>query len=176
MKVFVIVLAIVVIALISFNVFAQESETDSNPDYLRVHITANSNSNKDSRLKYEIKDAVVDYLTPYLASADDKDEAYKILKKHLDKIQEICNSICKNNNLTYTCTVNLVASEFPARTYGELTLESGVYDSLDIKIGNAKGDNWWCVVFPPLCFVPDSDDKEITYKSLFAQLIGKLFG
>ena len=105
-------------------------------------------------------------------NASSKEEVIKIAKANLDKIQAIAAQTIRDNGYTYSVNVEVGNFSFPSKRYGDITLPPGYYDALRIKIGKAEGQNWWCVMFPPLCFVdvtsgvvPD-ESKEIMKENL----------
>ncbi len=130
----------------------------SDAEFLRIHIRANSNEIADQNVKYAVKTAVVDYLTPYLAQARTKQDAMAIVESHLTQIQLIADKVLCQNGFLYQSNAELCNEEFPTRSYDGVVLESGVYDALIVNLGTGTGDNWWCVVYPPLCFVPSGDE------------------
>ena len=148
--------------------------TSTNSEYLRIHIRANSNSDIDQSVKYEIKDAMVDALIPILSTCTTKDEASTALKNNFEYIESIADNILEKNNFNYKSNAKLSYEEFPTRTYGDLTLEAGFYDALILELGEAKGDNWWCVVYPPLCFVNGSTQVN-GFKSRIIEIINNFF-
>ena len=148
--------------------------TSTNSEYLRIHIRANSNSDIDQSVKYEIKDAVVDALIPILSTCTTKDEASIALKNNFEYIESIADNILEKNNFNYKSNAKLSYEEFPTRTYGDLTLEAGFYDALILEIKKTKGDNWWCVVYPPLCFVNGSTQVN-GFKSRIIEIINNFF-
>lgn len=176
-KVFILIAALVAL-LVTVNVFfaAEEKESDVNADYLRIHIRANSNCDADQNVKYEVKAAVVEALTPLLSGVSSKKKAMEIISDNLDLIDEVSDGVLRENGFYYGAKARLCKEDFPTRTYGELTLESGVYDALIVDLGSGEGDNWWCVVFPPLCFVADGEGEKVTYRSLIVEWFKKLFG
>lgn len=139
--------------------------------YLRLHIRANSNSEADQAVKLKVRDAVVSYLTPLLADAEDSEEAKKTVKKELASLQKLSESILEESSFGYGASAAVRREAFPTRSYGELVLEGGVYDAVIINLGEGAGDNWWCVAFPPLCFVGEGGDVE--YKSILMEIIEK---
>ncbi len=159
--------AIIAVALIFCG---QEKET-VNDDYMRIHIVANSNSTEDQNLKYMVKDAVVDFLIPLLATAECKDEAVEIVAQNLSKIEEVANSVLKTQSVNYFAIASVAQEKMPARAYDDLILEEGVYESLNIKLGQAKGDNWWCVVFPAVCFLDTKNFQNLEYISKIWDII-----
>jgi stage II sporulation protein R len=93
-----------------------------------------------------------------------------MLKNNLLEIERVANAVLKDGGFTYTCKAKLVTEEFPTRVYDGFTLEQGIYDALILELGSAKGDNWWCVVYPPLCFA-SPNGKNVVYKSKIAEII-----
>ncbi len=143
-------------------------------DYLRIHIRANSNLDVDQNIKYKVKDSVVTALTPLLDGVQTKAQAMKIVQDNLSYLEAVADKSLQAQGVTYRSRARLCQEDFPTRHYGELTLESGVYDALIIELGSGSGDNWWCVVFPPLCFVGQKDGKDIKYKSLVVEICEKI--
>lgn len=167
--IFVILAIVAVVTAISIT----QTNSGQNADYLRIHIKANSGSAADGDIKYKIKERVVDALEDELEDVSSKEEAMDVVKDNLGYIKSVCDATLAQYGCGYTCAVRLADEDFPARNYGSLSLEGGVYDALIIELGGAQGDDWWCVVFPPVCFSADS--KDVTYKSLFAEWFEKLF-
>lgn len=135
---------------------------------LRLHIRANSNLEADQRVKLMVRDEVVGFLSPLLQDAKCVADAKKIIKNNTDKIEKLCNDTLKSKGFFYGAKLQIKEEYFPTRNYGNLTLEGGIYDAVIINLGEGKGDNWWCVAYPPLCF-GESDDIE--YRSKIWDLI-----
>lgn len=142
-----------------------------NTEYLRIHIRADSNSECDQAVKYQVKDAVVEYLTPFIAQVSSKAEAKEMLIDNLNGIEKSANAVLKSKGFSYVCKAKLVEEEFPTRVYDGFTLEQGIYDALILELGSAKGDNWWCVVYPPLCFTQGESGNQYIYKSKIMEII-----
>ncbi|MDE6868531.1 MAG: stage II sporulation protein R [Clostridia bacterium] len=142
-------------------------------DYLRIHVRANSNDQIDQSVKYLVKDEVVKFITPYAAQCTDKAAAIEVIGGILGGIEEVCDEVLRQNGFSYTSRASIRAEEFPTRVYGDLTLESGIYDALIIELGTGTGDNWWCVIYPPLCFTAATADVE--YRSAILDIINKFF-
>ena len=140
---------------------------------LRIHIRANSNHDVDQSVKYQVKEEVVTYLTPYIAECQTTEEAKDILSQQLDNIGEITKNILIDNGFTYGVNVKINNEFFPTRSYEGKVVESGYYDALIIELGAAEGDNWWCVIYPPLCFVDTS--ANVVYKSKIMEIINQFF-
>ncbi len=137
-------------------------------EYLRIHVRANSNDEEDQRVKYLVRDAVVSYLTPYAAECRTKEEAIKTIGSKANTLRAVADAVLRRNGFSYSSSVTVRNEKFPTRTYEGTTLPSGYYDALIIGLGEAKGDNWWCVVYPPLCFLSDSP---VEYRSKIAEII-----
>ena len=142
---------------------------------VRIHIRANSNDSVDQQVKLKVRDEITAYLSDILVACDDKNEALEVIVQNTDKLEEIANRTLKDNNFYYTSAVSVNKSYFPEKEYDGYIFPEGVYDALIIELGSGTGDNWWCVAFPPLCFVPDSGEGEIVYKSWVKELLDKIF-
>ncbi len=145
-------------------------------DYIRIHIRANSNLEADQNVKLEVRDAVIRFLVPFASAAADKNQMMALIRQNISEIKAEADRVLQERNFDYSCEVKLNREEFPRRSYGELTLDAGEYDALIIALGNGEGDNWWCVAFPPLCFIPAESigGEEVVYKSKIAEWLEKL--
>ncbi len=139
---------------------------------LRLHVIANSDSKEDQNLKYIVRDNVLAYMNELCSGVTSKEEAIKIAQDNKEAFRQIALDTIRENGFDYTVSVEIGNFSFPTKTYGDISLPSGYYDALRIKIGEAEGQNWWCVMFPPLCFVdvssgivPD-ESKEVMKKDL----------
>jgi len=120
---------------------------------IRFHVLANSDSEADQQLKLKVKDAVVEYLQPYMSDADDLNESHEILSKHTDNILELAGNVIQNEGYDYSVNAYFCEDFFPTKAYGDVTLPAGNYTAFRIEIGEHEGKNWWCILYPPLCFV-----------------------
>ena len=145
----------------------------SHSEYLRIHIRANSNLDCDQQVKYLVKDEIVSFLTPYIAECNTKQKARTMLEKNLSNMQKVAKTVLIKNGFDYSVKVALKNEQFPTRVYDGVQLESGFYDALIIELGSAKGDNWWCVVYPPLCFT--GEGQGYYYKSKILDIINDFF-
>ena len=123
---------------------------------IRFHVRANSDSDEDQKLKLKVKDAVVTYLETELSEADSLDDARNILYDDSAQIKDIAQTVIKSDGMSYNVNVYFEKSYFPLKTYGDMSFPPGEYEAFRIDIGEAKGHNWWCVLFPPLCIVSQS--------------------
>lgn len=119
---------------------------------IRFHILANSDSNEDQALKLKVRDKILAYISPKLSDSKNIQQSREILKKYDKDINEIAENTIKENGYNYSVKTELSYVDFPVKLYGSILLPQGRYEAYRILIGNAKGHNWWCVMFPPLCF------------------------
>ena len=120
---------------------------------IRFHVIANSDSDKDQKLKLKVRDEVISYLQPKLENSNSIEESEKIIKNEYKTLENISKKVISKNGYNYIVKVGLEYSNFPAKQYSSVVLPAGKYKALRIIIGEGKGKNWWCVMFPPLCFV-----------------------
>ena len=117
-------------------------------EILRFHVLANSDSEEDQEEKLKVRDAVVRKLQPLLEKSSSREETEKILLQQMDMIEETAGTVVNSKKVK----VSLTKDWFPEKTYGDCTFPSGEYRALRIEIGEARGHNWWCVLYPGLCF------------------------
>ena len=127
--------------------------TDLQKSVFRLHVIANSDSEDDQNLKLKVRDNVLRYMNTLCSKTTSKEEAIEIATIHLNEFKEIALNTIKENGYNYNVDISIDNVFFPTKTYGDISLPEGYYDALRIKIGKAEGKNWWCVMFPPLCFV-----------------------
>ncbi len=120
---------------------------------IRLHVVANSDSPEDQNLKREVRDAVINRMSPKFEKLKNIDEVRAVISENIPEIESIAREVIKQNNKAYEVKAQLGSFDFPTKQYGSLTLPAGSYQALNIKIGSAEGQNWWCVMFPPLCFI-----------------------
>ena len=119
----------------------------------RLHVIANSDSKEDQELKYKVRDKLIEYMNTLTNDINSKEEVIEIAKAHLEDFKEIAQNVVKENGYNYDVNVKIGNFSFPTKTYGDISFPAGFYDALKVEIGKAEGQNWWCVMFPPLCFV-----------------------
>ena len=137
-----------------------------------MHVIANSDSQDDQDLKYKVRDHLLSYMNSICGNCQSKQEAISIVEKNKDTFEQIASHTIKEQGYSYSVKITISNFEFPTKNYGDISLPAGYYDALKVEIGEAKGQNWWCVMFPPLCFVdissgvvPD-DSKELMENNL----------
>ena len=138
----------------------------------RLHVIANSDSDEDQALKLKVRDSLLEYMNSLCSSTSSKEEAMRIANENIDDFTKIAQDVIYQNGYNYSVDVSVGSCDFPTKEYGDVSLPAGTYDALRVKIGSASGHNWWCVMFPPLCFVdvssgivPD-DSKEILHDTM----------
>jgi len=120
---------------------------------IRLHVVANSDSDEDQALKRAVRDAILAEVTPLFEGAYSVDEARTAIAMAMPRIQQITEATIARAGFSYAVSAELGQAAFPGKAYGALYLPAGQYEALKVKIGAAGGANWWCVLFPPLCFV-----------------------
>ncbi|MCD7820000.1 MAG: stage II sporulation protein R [Lachnospiraceae bacterium] len=129
-------------------------------EVVRFHILANSDSEEDQNVKYQVRDAVLEWIfesggyAKQSAETDsaDRDTVLRFLSENLEQIEEVADRVLEEEGYPYHATAEIVQSYFPDRTYGDCTFPAGWYEALRIRLGDAKGRNWWCLLYPGLCF------------------------
>lgn len=169
---FCIVIAIFATGILTWNIFLN-LETKSTVSVLshsaiRFHILANSDSVSDQALKMRVKESVVNYIYEKTGDFKTVDEVKNFILNNDKTIKSMATKAIADNGYDYTVSSTFGFSDFPVKTYGDVIFPKGTYTSYTIKIGNGKGHNWWCVLYPPLCFVdvstgvlPDNSKKKL---------------
>ncbi|MCH4236366.1 MAG: stage II sporulation protein R [Clostridium tyrobutyricum] len=152
------------------NLFKYSSNSQSNnvqqsiaSKIIRFHVIANSDTQSDQALKLKVRDEVLKYISPKLSNSKSIAESRQILKENNNNILSIARKVIRERGYSYGVTSTLSQFNFPIKTYGNITLPQGKYEAYRIIIGQGKGRNWWCVMFPPLCFV-DISKGQASYK------------
>lgn len=152
MKMFMKVLVSLFVISVMFSMIPFESTCIKlQNDVLRLHILANSDSAKDQQLKLEVRDEVIAQIAPLYNCVETKEQAIAVTKDNLPLIEEIAQAVVKSHNADYTIKADITNKYFNTRYYDDFTMPAGMYDTLQITIGDAKGKNWWCVMYPALC-------------------------
>lgn len=138
----------------------------------RLHVIANSDSKEDQDLKYIVRDNILTYINEISKNASTKEEVIEIARNNIDTIKQIAQETVYENGYNYSVNIKIGNFAFPTKQYGDISLPAGFYDALRVEIGSASGQNWWCVMFPPLCFVDVSsgvvpeESKEVLQENL----------
>lgn len=149
--------------------------TNIESSVFRLHVIANSDSKEDQNLKYLVRDNILKYINQISKNANSKQEIIEIAQNNIDTIKEIAQNTVYENGYNYNVNIKIGNFAFPTKKYGDISLPAGFYDALRVEIGSASGQNWWCVMFPPLCFVdvssgivPDKS-KEVLQENLSSE-------
>lgn len=135
---------------------------DISEKLIRFHVLANSDSDIDQDLKLRVKDEVLKYISPILNESQSLEESREILKREDKNIIKIAEDYIKSQGFDYTVETTLTRENFPVKEYGNIVLPQGEYEAYRILIGEGEGQNWWCVMFPPLCFI-DVTKGQVAY-------------
>lgn len=150
------------------SIYAAKIQKEIASQILRFHVVANSDSVIDQSLKLVIKDTLTNALKPELKSAHNLDDARRIIEHNLSTLESLSNQVIKEHGFSYETKASITKGYFPLKVYGDLSLPPGEYEAIRIELGEANGQNWWCIMYPPLCFVdstysvvPDSSKEQL---------------
>ena len=144
---------IIVAALIGFKSYQKhEIQQSIAHKILRFHDLANSDSDADQNVKKQVRDAVGTYLRPYLEECSDMEMTREVVNEYMQEVIEVSKDVLRDNGFTYNVTAEITHTDFPEKVYGEYTFPAGEYEALEIRLGNGEGHNWWCVLYPNMCF------------------------
>lgn len=171
----IILISLVLIFLIFIGIPTTQTK-EVNGDILRIHIRANSNSEEDQSIKYKIKDLLLEYVSGEIEKLSTKKEVEDYFIKHKTDIENLVNGYLKNKGFNYQGVLNLTNEYFPTRMYGNKVVNSGYYDAIILSLGETKGENWWCVAYPTLCFEEYNANSltNVVYKSRLMDIINKI--
>jgi len=166
--VFAIILLSLLITGIAFASYSENINSGLSQNLLRLHVIANSDSPEDQQLKRDVRDVILEYMKKELKDFENVDDAKQQVNNNLETIRILAENEIRRQNKDYSVKVMLGNFPFPTKMYGDITLPAGNYEALRVVIGEGEGQNWWCVMFPPLCFVdathgtiPDSVKEEL---------------
>lgn len=165
---FVLLLLLTLFIFVSALSYVNAVSEDIADSVFRLHVIANSDSEEDQSLKLKVRDELLSHMNTLAKDCTSKEEVVALAREHQEEFKAIAEKVISDNGFSYPVTIQIGESDFPTKTYGDISLPSGTYDALRVQIGEAKGKNWWCVMFPPLCFVdvstgivPDDSKKEM---------------
>ena len=148
---------VVVAAVLTMSLFFLSYSEDVNKgladNLIRLHVIANSDTEEDQELKRDVRDLVLNYMKEQLLDSKDLEQTRYIINSSLEEIEKMAAAEVKRQGKDYAVKANLGSYPFPTKIYGDITLPAGDYQALRVVIGKGDGSNWWCVLFPPLCFV-----------------------
>lgn len=144
-------------------------------DAIRIRVVPNSNSDYDQSIKLKVKDKLQITMYDMLKDAKNSEEAKTIIENNLDNVKNDIKTILEKEKYNKGYKVNFGYNYFPEKEYKGVKYEEGYYESLLVTLGEGKGDNWWCVLFPPLCLIEAEETTETEYKSFVKELLDKYF-
>lgn len=174
MKKTIITLSLIVLSYMVIGVKAEELIEIPN-ESIRVRIIANSNSEYDQKMKQEIKTEVQMYMQNLLKDVTTKPQATQLIKQNLKKLSNKLDMFLHQLGYNEKYDINFGLNYFPEKEYKGIKYEEGYYESLLITLGEGKGNNWWCVLFPPLCLLEAEESDDIEYKSYVKEILEKYF-
>lgn len=152
--IFTLFIAYLFFCILSYSNAVSKNISDS---VFRLHVIANSNSHEDQNLKYAVRDELIKYMNSICENISSKEEAIKIAKENKEEFYDIAKKVINNSGFDYDINIEIGNFSFPTKNYGDVSLPAGFYDALKVEIGSSLGQNWWCVMFPSLCFVDVSE-------------------
>lgn len=147
------ILISLVVTGIMVNAKQSQMQEDLAKEVFRFHVLANSDSDEDQALKMQVKEAVIAYMKEEIPNSDSVETTKEWARNHLDAIVNLAKAVIREEGYDYPVIAEVTTCDFPDKTYGDITFPSGRYEALRIEIGEANGQNWWCVLYPNLCFI-----------------------
>ena len=165
-----IIVVIITYVIISNVVVANNLIPD---DAIRVRVIANSNDDYDQKIKYEVKDIVEDDMYKLLNNVTNLDIARNKIRSNLNIVEDDIDTYLKNKNYNLGFDINFGYNYFPKKEFKGITYKEGYYESVVVTLGSGNGDNWWCVLFPPLCLIEVEESTDVEYTSLVKEIVDK---
>ena len=166
----IILLLLLLSVYVFINAYSYVSKVSSNlqSSVFRLHVIANSDSIEDQNLKYKVRDNLIEYMNSICSNSSSKEETMQIVNDNISNFTDIVNKTVQENGFSYSASLEIGNFEFPTKTYADISFPAGFYDGIKIKLGKSEGQNWWCVLYPSLCFVdvtsgivPDDSKEEL---------------
>lgn len=164
------IIALILSVCMILSACSVHNSDSTNATLLRIHIRANSNDECDQAVKLKVRDEINEYLSNKLDGVKDFEKAYSIVKESLGEIENQAREKLEAEGFLYGARARLINEYFPTRAYQSVVVDSGYYDALIVELGDGKGDNWWCVIYPPLCFVEAEKSDGFSYRSKIKEL------
>ena len=157
-KKYLIILILLILYILIYSIsYANSTISNISNNLFRLHVIANSDSDDDQNLKYAVRDNRSKYMNNICINVSSKQDALNIANEHLYDFYKIAENTIIKHGYDYNVKISIGNYSFPTKKYGDISLPAGYYDALKVEIGEAKGKNWWCVMFPSLCFVDVSN-------------------
>ena len=135
------------------NVKQAKMQKELAEEVFRFHVLANSDSENDQALKMKVKEAVIAHMKQELPTSESVEMTKHWAATHTEEIEELAKQVIEEEGYDYSVMAEVTTCDFPDKTYGDITFPAGKYEALRVEIGKAKGQNWWCVLYPNLCFI-----------------------
>lgn len=168
-------LCLLVLLFIPLALGVQAEKAFTTDNLIRFHVVANSDQEQDQNVKYIVRDRLIEVLKQQLSEAENYQEAQKIITDNCNQLAAVARETVAAAGQSYGVRVELGKTDFPPKAYGNIVLPQGEYEALKIVLGEGKGANWWCVLFPPLCFVDisanasESEDNIVVQEAIAQQ-------
>lgn len=172
-----IILTIIVAFLVYINVNAEVDEIVIPEAAIRVRVIANSNSIHDQSMKMKVKEKIEKTLSPMLIDIDNVSEVRTIISQQQEQLKKDIEVLFADNEYNQDFVIHFGDNYFPEKDYKGIHYEAGAYESLVVTIGEGEGDNWWCVLFPPLCLLEaeDNNTSDVEYQFFVTKMLDKIF-
>lgn len=171
MKKFIVIILIILITFSYVKVIANKIPEEA----IRIRVVANSDSDYDQKIKQKVSTYLKGEMYNLLKNTKDINQARDIISNNIEKIDNNIYSILKKENYNLGYSINFGNNYFPEKTYKGITYDEGYYESVLVTLGKGEGENWWCVLFPPLCLIEAEESEEVEYKFFLQELIEKIF-
>ena len=172
-KTLLLIFFIILIYVIVGNVVAKEQLIPD--DAIRIRVIANSNSDYDQNIKLKVKDTLQKDMYKLLENAKNVDEARSIINKNLYLVEKDIDKTLQKEEYPLPFSINFGLNYFPNKEYKGLVYEEGYYESVVVTLGQGLGDNWWCVLFPPLCMIEAEENTDVEYTTMVKTIVDKYF-
>ena len=165
---------IILLAMLGFHFLSMKGSALIIPnEAIRLRVLANSNSKEDQELKLKVRDELQLYMYELLKDTKGIDQAREKIKQNLDQIEDCVNRTLQKYDSAIKFQVDFGLNYFPDKEYKGVVYPGGEYESVLVTLGEGNGNNWWCVLFPPLCLMEAEESDTVEYKSFFQELIEK---
>jgi stage II sporulation protein R len=171
-KILIGVLAVILISLFKETTVSEKIIPD---EAIRFRILANSNSTYDQGIKEKVSSELQNTMYNTLKDTQTVDEARNVIKDNINSFSNTVNNVLEEEDYNLSYNIDFGTHYFPKKEYKGITYDDGNYESLLVKLGSGKGDNWWCVLFPPLCLLEAEESSDVEYKFFVQELIDKFF-
>lgn len=176
-KIILIVITVIVAFLVYINVNAEVDEIVIPEAAIRVRVIANSNTIGDQSMKMKVKEYIEKSISPMLVDVESVEEARAIIKGQIEQLNQEIEVLFQENDYDQDFIIHFGDNYFPEKDYKGVHYEAGAYESLVVTIGEGEGDNWWCVLFPPLCLLEaeDNNSSDVEYQLFVVKMLEKIF-